>query len=110
MKRQDNRQILVMLATSFLILCVLHPYPGHIRMGLKSLVCLLLFSALMFLIEDRVENLCDLVLGGALCFAGFVFTNLISRRLVDDVSPDTFSSNDAVLPFRFQLPPPTLFA
>lgn len=110
MERQDNRQVLVMLATSVLVLCVLHPYPGYICMGLESLICLLLFSVLILFIAKQTAALYDRLLASALCFAGYVFVNTASRRLVEDVSADTFSIRDPVLPFRFQLPPPALSA
>lgn len=110
MRRQDNRQVLVMLATSVLILCLLHPYPGYICMGLESLICLLLFSVLILFIAKQTAALYDLVLASALCFAGYVFVDTASRWFMDDVSPDTFSIGDPVLPFRFQLPPPSLSA
>lgn len=105
MRRRDNRQVLVMLATSVLILCVLHPYPGYICMGLESLICLLLFSVLILFIARQAAALYDAVLASALCFAGFVFLDTPSRQLMEDVSADTFSIGDPVLPFRFQLPP-----
>lgn len=108
MKRQDNRQVLVMLATSVLILCVLHPYPGYLCMGLESLICLLLFSLLINFIAKQASALYKLVVAGALCFAGFVFVETDSRGFMEDVSADTFSIGDPVLPFRFQLPPPVL--
>ena len=109
MRREDNRQIFVMLATSFLILCVLHPYPGFFCTGLESLFYLiLLFVVILF--AKQVAALCDLVLASALCFAGFVFIKITARRLLDDVSADTFSIGDPLLPFRFQLPPPALSA
>jgi phosphoglycerol transferase MdoB-like AlkP superfamily enzyme len=110
MKRQDNRQILGMLATSVLILCVLHPYPGYICMGLESLICLLLFSVLILFIAKQAAALYNLVLASALCFAGFVFVDTARRQLIEDVSADTFSIGDPILPFRFQLPPPALSA
>ena len=110
MRRQDNRQVLVMLATSVLILCVLRPYPGYICMGLDSLICLFLFSVLIVFIAKQAAALYDLVLASALCFAGYVFVDTASRQLMEDVSADTFSIGDPVLPFRFQLPPPSLAA
>lgn len=108
MRRQDNRQMLVMLATSVLILCVLHPYPGYVCMGLESLVCLLLFSLLVQVVIKQAARLYDLVVASALCFAGFVFVAADCRSLMEDVSADTFSIGDPVLPFRFQIPPPAL--
>jgi hypothetical protein len=109
MRTKDNRQIFVMLATSFFILCVLHPYPGFFYTGLESLFYLiLLFVVILF--AKQVAALCDLVLASALCFAGFVFIKITARRLMDDVSADTFSIGDPSLPFRFQLPPPALSA
>lgn len=108
MRRQDNRQVLVMLATSVLILCVLHPYPGYISMGLESLICLLLFSLLIQVVVKQAATLYDLVVASALCFAGFVVVETDSRGFMEDVSADTFSVGDPVLPFRFQFPPPAL--
>lgn len=108
MRRQDNRQVLVMLATTVLILCVLHPYPGYVGMGLESLICLLLFSVLIHFIASKAAALYDLVAAGALCFAGFVFVAADCRGFMEDVSADTFSIGDPVLPFRFQIPPPAL--
>lgn len=108
MKRQDNRQVLVMLATSVLIFCILHPYPGYISMGLESLICLLLFSVLILFIARQASALYDRVLASAHCFAGYVFVEITGRRLMEDVSADTFSIGDPALPFRFQLPPPAL--
>jgi hypothetical protein len=110
MRQQDRRQILAMLATSVLILCVLQPYSGSICMGLESLVYLLLFSVLIFFVANVAAALCERVQAGALCFAGFVLVKTPSRWPVDDVSIDTFSIGDPVLPFRFQLPPPVLSA
>jgi hypothetical protein len=79
-------------------------------MGLESLICLLLFSVLLLFIAKQTTALYELVLTSAFSFAGFVFVDTASRRIVDDVSADTFSIGDPVLPFRFQLPPPTLSA
>jgi hypothetical protein len=110
MSRQDNRQVLVTLATSALIFCVLHPYPGYICMGLESLIWLLLFTVLILFIAGKTSALYDVVLANAVCFAGFVFVQAVSRWLTDDVSADTFSIGDPRLPFRFQLPPPALSA
>lgn len=106
MRRQDSRQVLLTLATSVLILCVLFPYRGYICIGLESLICLLLLSVLLIFIAKQAAALYDHVLASALCFAGLVFVDTASRRLMDDVSADTFSIGDPVLPFRFQLPPP----
>lgn len=106
MRRPDNRQILVTLATSVLILCVLSPYRGYICIGLESLIFLLFFSVLIIFIAKQTAALYDLVLASALCFAGFVFVDTASRQLMDDVSADTFTVGDPALPFRFQLPPP----
>lgn len=110
MRRRDDRQVFVMLATSVVVLCVLHPYPGYLCMGLESLLCLLLFSALLIFIAKQTATIYDRVLAVALCFAGFVFVDTASQQLMDDVSADTFSIGDPVLPFRFQLPPPALSA
>jgi len=94
------------LATSVLILCLLHPYPGYVGMGLETLICLLFFSLLLHFIAKQAEALYDLVAAGALCFAGFVVVETDSRGFMEDVSADTFSIGDPVLPFRFQIPPP----
>jgi len=106
MERQDNRRILATLATSVLILCVLYPYPGYICIGLESLICLLLFSALILFVVKQTADLYDLVLASALRFAGFVFVDTSSSRFTDDVSGETFPVDARVLPLRFQLPPP----
>lgn len=79
-------------------------------MGLESLIYLLFFSVLLLFIAKQTRTLYDLVLTSAFSSAGFVFVDTAGRWIIDDVSADTFSIGDPVLPFRFQLPPPTLSA
>jgi hypothetical protein len=108
MRRREACQVLGTLAMSFLVLCVLHPYPGFLLTGLESLLLLLVLSALILFVVNQTSALYRLAVAGALCLAGFVSPRALTRPFVGDLSADTFPISEPVLPFRFQLPPPYL--
>ena len=102
------RRLNVALSLSLFVGYLTSRCSGTLVSGLAVFVGFLIFSGLVFFIVSSSTAMYEAIASSLSKGTGVLFAPGLYRRIVRRVVTICLPSNILVLPFRFQLPPPTL--
>lgn len=107
MDRQRYRRLNLAVSFSLFIGCVTSRCSGAMLSGFVAAVGFLVFVSLVFFLVDSSPKLFEAIAtrlsqGTGMLFVPGVYRRMVRRAVVVCLPPSTL-----VLPFRFQIPPPT---
>ena len=102
------RRLHVALSLSLFVGCLTSRCSGTLVSGLAAFVGFLIFSSLVFFIVSSSSTMHEVMASSLSRRTGVLFAPGLYRRVVRRVVAVCLPPTTLVLPFRFQLPPPTL--
>jgi hypothetical protein len=102
------RRLHVALSFSLFVGCITSRCSGTLVSGLAAFVGFLIFSGLVFFIVSSSTTMYEAIATSLSRRTGVLFAPGLYRHVVRRVVAVCLPSSILVLPFRFQLPPPTL--
>jgi hypothetical protein len=102
------RRLNVALSLSLFIGCLTSRCSGTLVSGLAAFVGFLIFSSLVLFIVSSSSTMHEAIATSLNRLTGVLFAPGFYRRVVRRVVAVCLPTTTLVLPFRFQLPPPTL--
>ena len=102
------RRLNVALSLSLFVGCLTSRCSGTLVSGLAAFAAFLIFSSLVLFIVSSSSTMHEAIATSLSRRTGVLFAPGLYRRIVTRVVAVCLPSTTLVLPFRFQLPPPTL--
>jgi hypothetical protein len=102
------RRLNVALSLSLFVGCLTSRCSGTLVSGLAAFVGFLIFSSLVLFIVGSSSTIYEAIATSLNRRTGVLFAPVLYRRVVRRVVAVCLATTTLVLPFRFQLPPPTL--
>jgi endonuclease/exonuclease/phosphatase (EEP) superfamily protein YafD len=102
------RRLNVALSLSLFVGCLTSRCSGTLVSGLAAFVGFLIFSSLVLFIVGSSSTIYEAIATSLKRRTGVLFAPVLYRRVVRRVAAVCLATTTLVLPFRFQLPPPTL--
>jgi hypothetical protein len=108
MDARRYQRLNVALSLSLFVACLTSRFSGTLVSGLAAFAGFLIFSSLVFFIVSSSSMIDEAIATSLNMRNGVLFAPGIYRRVVRRPVAVCLPSTTLVLPFRFQLPPPTL--
>jgi hypothetical protein len=102
------RRLNVALSLSLFVGCLTSRLSGTLVSGLAAFVGFLIFSGLVLFIVSSSSTMHEAIVTSLNRRTGMLFAPGLYRRVVRRAAAVYLPTTTLVLPFRFQLPPPTL--
>lgn len=102
------RRLNVALSLSLFVGCLTSRCSGNLVSGLAAFAGFLIFSSLVLFIVSSSSTMHEAIATSLSRRTAVLFAPEVNRRIVRRVVAVCLPTTTLVLPFRFQLPPPTL--
>jgi hypothetical protein len=102
------RRLNVALSLSLFVGCLTSRWSGTLLSGCAAFVGFLIFSSLVLFIVGSSSSIHEAIVTSLNRRTGVLFAPALYRRTVRRIAVVCLPATTLVLPFRFQLPPPSL--
>jgi p-aminobenzoyl-glutamate transporter AbgT len=102
------RRLHAALSLSLFVGCLTSRHSGTLTSGLAALIGFLIFSSLVLFIVSSSSSMHEAIAASLNSLIGVLFAPGLYPRMVKQAVAVCPTTTTLVLPFRFQLPPPSL--